>query len=86
MIVEMIRDNKGRFLKPMYPKLKISPCIFCGAEAILEMNTPTQQAGTCEGLYPRAFWVECSECGARGPNLDKESALSEWELIASRSK
>jgi len=45
---------------------------------------PTQQTGTCEGLYYRSFWVECLECGARGPTLDKENALSEWELIAKR--
>lgn len=82
---EMIRDKTtGKFLRSAYPKLILSPCIFCGAEASLEYCMPRQETGTCEGLYPRAYWVQCTECGARGPELDKDNAVSEWEAIANR--
>lgn len=81
MIVEMIRDEKGRFLKSAYPKLNISPCIFCGAKTSLEQNAGTPPWGGSIYLG-NIFWVQWLECGARGPELDKEHALSEWELIA----
>lgn len=85
MPIEMIRDEvTGRFLRPAYQKLVLSPCIFCGAAVILENLTPQVHWGTCEGMYPRVFWVQCSECGARGPELDKDHAISEWEAIANR--
>lgn len=85
MTIEMIRDEvTGRFLRPAYPKLKLSPCIFCGAEAILEASYSDTNWGTCAGVGPKSFWVQCSECGARGPELDKDNAISEWEAVASR--
>lgn len=77
-------DSRDENYRDWEDRLKISPCIFCGAEVSLQENIPTQNTGTCEGLYPRAYWVECLECGARGPNLDREHALSEWEELASR--
>ena len=82
MMRKMIRDGKsGRFLAA-YPELKLSRCFFCGASATLEYSMPHQESGTCEGLYPRSYWVQCSECGARGPELDQEHAITEWEAVA----
>lgn len=85
MIVEMIRDeNTGRFLRSAYPKLKLSPCIFCGAETSLEASYSNTNWGSQIGVGPKSFWVQCSECGAKGPELDKENAINEWELVAGR--
>lgn len=80
----MIRDeNTGRFLRPAFPKIILSPCMFCGAQTTLEGNvakTPWGGQSYMGGLW----WVQCTECGAKGPELDKENAVSEWERIAAK--
>lgn len=83
MTTEMIRDEvTGKFLVTAFPKLNLSPCIFCGANTTLEASYSNTNWGTCEGVGPKSYWVQCSECGARGPELDQENAILEWEAIA----
>ena len=64
------------------PNLNLSPCIYCGASATLEASWATTNWGTHANTGPKAWWVQCSECFARGPELDQEHAILEWEAVA----
>lgn len=70
------RDQRGRF-RPIDP----APCPWCGGETIIEHGwthggwAPTNWNGT--------HFVECQECGARGPTLASPlEARKEWEEVA----
>lgn len=47
---------------------KLLPCPFCGGEAELNDNYPTE-----------CIWCECKECGASSEgDLDRNKAIGEW--------
>lgn len=64
----------------------VSTCPFCGGEAQLKENI---ECGG-HGLFIRTYFVQCNDCGAKGPTMDtygvkddhiknvQESAVKGW--------
>lgn len=74
----MKRDEKGKFVEP-----DPAPCPWCGGATMIEDGW--KGGGWRYTEWNGSHFVQCQECGARGPDLNTRlAARKEWDEISAQ--
>lgn len=70
-----------RWSNGKFAEISPAPCPWCGGHTVIEDGYKI--AGWRQYSWNGSHFVQCEECGARGPDLPTRlEARREWDLIA----